>query len=191
MLMDRIMGAFTFKQGVYAEVEHDEGFTGTAWTIVIVVSALAALGAYTTAGSIGGWLIGTIVTLIFAVIGFALAALVINFVGRSLFTADVSFDELVRVMGLAYVWRVVGVLGILGFLPVLACLVAPLRLIAAILALIAWFIAVKEALDLDWGPTIITVIVGWVVLLVVQLIAGGILTALGIAAGAAANALGG
>jgi hypothetical protein len=191
MLMDRIMGAFTFKREVYAEVEHDESFTSTAWTIVVVVSALSALGAYTTAGSIGGWLIGAIVSLIFAVLGFALAAVVISFVGKQLFSADVTFEELVRVMGLAYVWRIVGVLGILGFLPVLACLVAPVQIIASILALVAWIIAVKEALDLDWGPTIVTVVVGWLVLFVINLIATGILAALGIAAGAAANALGG
>jgi hypothetical protein len=40
---------------------------------------------------------------IFAVIGFAVAALVINWVGDAVFKAAVTFKELVRAPGLAYI----------------------------------------------------------------------------------------
>ena len=76
-----------------------------------------------------------------------------------MYKADVTFDELVRTLGLAYVWQVVGVLGVLSaFSTALSCVLAPVMVIAAILLIVAWFIAAKEALDLDWVKTIITVI---------------------------------
>jgi len=46
---------------------------------------------------------------------------------------------------------------------------------------VAWFIAAKEALDLEWPQTIGTVIIGWVVMLIVSAIFGGILALLGLA----------
>ena len=48
-----------------------------------------------------------------------------------------------------------------------------------ILTVIAWFIAVKEALDLDWVPTIVTVVIGWIALIVINLVAGVVTAALG------------
>jgi hypothetical protein len=182
VLTDRIIGAFTFKKDTYAEVEKDTSFTQTAWILVAVVSFLNQLGSKASS-NIGYWFIGTIVGTIFAVAGFALAAFVIAWVGRSLFKADVTFEELVRTLGLAYVWNVIGVLGVLSALSgVLSCLLAPALVVGAILGLIAWLVAAKEALDLEWAQTIVTVIIGWVVLLVMLLIAGIVLGLLGVTA---------
>jgi hypothetical protein len=180
MLTERIIGAFTFRQGVYAEVEKDLSFTSTAWLIVIVVSFLNKLGTVDADG-FGARLIAAVVATIGSVVGFALGALVINWVGRSVFNADVSFDELVRTLGLAYVWQIVGLIGVFsGFL---ACLLLPALIVAWILGLIAWFVATKEALDLEWGQTIVTVIIGWLVFVVVGVIFGLILAAVGLTAG--------
>ena len=129
MLMDRIIGAFTFRKEVYAEVEKDTSFTTTAWILVAVVALLSQLGAAATAGSFGGWILGAILGTILDIIGFTAGAWVISWLGRALFQADVSFEELVRTLGLAYVWRVVGLLGILGLIPVLNCLVALVSII--------------------------------------------------------------
>jgi hypothetical protein len=175
IIMDRIMKAFTFKTEVYAEVESDTSFTTTAWIIVAVVSFLNQIGARSSA-NFSNWLLGAVIGTIFAVIGFAVAAFVINLVGRSVYKADVSFNELVRTLGLAYVWQIVGFIGIVGaFSLALACIVTPLIFIGWILMVIAWFLAVKEALDLEWVPTIITVILGWIALFIVSLIATGII----------------
>ncbi|MCP4168666.1 MAG: hypothetical protein GY759_22605 [Chloroflexi bacterium] len=190
MLSNRIIGAFTFRSGVYAEVEKDTTFTTTAWLIVVVVGFLNQLGANATSNLIS-WLGGAVVGTLFAVVGFAVAALVINGVGRSLYKADVSFDELVRTLGLAYVWNVIGFIGIVtAFSGFLSCLLAPAMVAAAILLVIAWFVAAKEALDLEWTQTIITVIVGFVALLVVMLIGGAVLGLLGLGAAAMGGLLG-
>ena len=184
MLIDRIIGAFTFRKGVYAEVEQDATFTRTAWILVAVVAFLNQLGTQAST-NLGGWLPGAIVGAIFAVAGFAAAALVISWVGRAVFKADVTFEELVRTLGLAYVWNIIGVIGILAaFSAALSCLLAPLLILAWILMVIAWFIAAKEALDLEWVKTIITVLLGWLALIIIMVIAGVVLGLLGVGAGA-------
>jgi hypothetical protein len=159
MLANRIIGAFTFRKGVYAEVEKDTSFTTTAWILVVLVAFLNRFGSFSLSID---WPIGAIVSTIFAIIGFAVGALVINWVGRTVFHADVSFDELIRTLGLAYVWQVIGVLGILAaFSETLSCVLAPVQIVATILMIVAWLIAAREALDLEWVPAIVTVILGW------------------------------
>jgi len=189
MLTDRIIAAFTFRSEVYKEVENDTTFTQTAWLLVAVVAFLAQLGSRAADGLVG-WLIGAVVGTIFAVIGFAVGAFVINWVGRTVFNAEVTFEELVRTLGLAYVWNVVGVIGILGVLSnALACLLAPVTFVAWIAGLISWFVAAKEALDLEWVQTIVTVILGWLALVVVMIVAGAVLTLLGLGAAAVGGLL--
>jgi hypothetical protein len=191
MLIERIIGAFTFRKGVYAEVEKDTTFTTTAWILVAVVAFLNQLGSQATS-HVGNWLLGAVVGTVFAVIGFAVGALVVNWVGRTVFNADVTFEELVRTLGLAYVWQVVGVIGALAaFSEALSCLLAPVMIIAAILMVIAWFVAAKEALDLEWVQTIVTVILGWLALVVITIVIGGlVLGALGLGAAVAGGLFG-
>jgi hypothetical protein len=190
MLSERIIGAFTFRSGVYAEVEKDNTFTSTAWILVAVVAFLNQIGSFASSELVN-WLVGAVVGTIFAVLAFAVGALVINWVGRGVYKADVTFDELVRTLGLAYVWQVVGVLGVLSaFSTALSCLLAPVMVIAAILLVVAWFIAAKEALDLDWVKTIITVILGWISLIVITAIAAVVVGLLGFGGAALGGLLG-
>lgn len=192
MLTNRIMGAFTFRKEVYAEVEKDTSFTQTAWIIVAVVSFLNQIGskAGLISGGVGGWIVAVIIGTIFSVAGFALAAFVISYAGKALFKANVNFGEMVRTLGLAFVWNIVGLLGFLGgVIPVLSCLLAPITIIAALAGLVAWFFAAKEALDLEWGQTIITVIIGFIVNWIILFIAGAFIALLGIAAAGATGIL--
>ena len=184
MLVERIIGAFTFRKGVYAEVEHDTTFTTNAWLIVAVAAFLTSMGAAAIrGGSFANMFLGALVGSIFAVVGFGISAFVISYVGSSVFKAQVTFEEVVRTTGLAYVWNAVGVLGILGaIMTVLGCIVGPIQFAAMVAGLVAAMFAIKEALDLDWTSTIITVIIGWIVQFVFSLIAGLVLGALGIGA---------
>jgi hypothetical protein len=143
MLTDRIIAAFTFRREVYREVEGDTTFTSTAWLLVIVVAFLEQLGS-NASDNLVNWLIDAVVGTVVAVIAFAVGAFVINWVGRTVFDADVTFEELVRTLGLAYVWNVVGVIGVLAVIsPTLVCLLMPVSLAAWILGLISWFVATK------------------------------------------------
>jgi hypothetical protein len=192
MLMNRIIGALTFKREVYAEVEKDTSFTGTAWALVAVVGLLSQLGSAVTFAygqdgtfNVTTWLLAGVVGAVLGVAGFALGAFVIAWVGKALFKADVSFEETVRTLGLAQVWGVIGVLNAAGVaIPFLGCITAPLTCVAAILALASWFVAAQEALDLDTGQTAITVILGWFVsFFVTAFLSGIVFAAIGIAAG--------
>lgn len=190
MLMERIIGAFTFKKGVYAEVEKDTSFTQTAWLIVAVVAFLNQLGANPET-KLGGRLMGSIVGTIFAVAGFAAGAFVISWIGKALFKAEVTFEETVRTLGLAYVWNVIGFAGILSLIsPSLSCLLAPVLVIATLATVVAWFIAAKEALDLDVVQTIITIVVGWIAVIIISTIGGIIAGLLGLGAAGIANMFG-
>jgi len=190
MLTERIIGAFTFRKGVYAEVEKDTSFTTTAWILVAVIAFLSQLGA-NASSNLARWLGGAVVGTIFAVIAFAVGALVINWVGRTVFKADVTFEELVRTLGLAYVWQVVGVIGaVSAFSSALSCLVAPVMIIGTILMVIAWFVATKEALDLEWVQTIVTVVIGGIALMVIMFVATIVLGLLGLGAVGLGGALG-
>ena len=191
MLTERIIGAFTFRSGVYKEVERDTTFTQTAWILVIVVAFLNQLGS-STHDNLVSWLIGAVVGTVFAVIGFAIGAFVINWMGRTVFNADVTFSELVRCLGLAYVWNIVGVIGVLSnFSDALVCLFAPVAVIAWILGLISWFVAAKEALDLEWVQTIATVILGWIAWFVVTVIAAFVLGLMGLTVAVLGGLIGG
>lgn len=188
--MERIMGALMFRQGVYEEVENDPAFTPTAWAIVAVTAFLSQLGLNAAnlqgEGGVVGWLLGTIIGTVFALLGFALACIVVVAVGKTLFQATATFEEMVRTLGLAYIWNVVGLIAIVGaVLPFLALLSTPILCVASLLGLAASAVALKAALDLDWGKTIITAIIAFVVLFVLNFIAGAILGALGYAASAA------
>ena len=86
-------------------------------------------------------------------------------------------------------WNAAGILGILGGF--LTCILWPVRVATWVALVISWFLAVKEALDLEWVPTVVTVVLGWIVIFVVQMVTGVILAALGIAGAGIAGALGG
>jgi hypothetical protein len=165
MLAERIIGTLTFRKEVYAQVEEDKTFTATAWLLVIVVSFLAQLGRFASLGfgHLGRWLLSAVVGTIFAVIGFGVGAFVTSWIGKVVFKADVDWGEMVRTLGLAYVWNAVGLIGVISAIfGTLSCLAIPIAIVAALLGLGAWLIAAKEALDLEWAETLITVVLGWI-----------------------------
>jgi Yip1 domain len=190
MLTERIIGALTFRRGVYAEVEADKTFTATAWILVVIFALLNQLGSYASQNFFD-WLVGTGIGTLTAIAGFAIAAAVINWVGRGIYNAEVTFDELVRTMGLASVWTAVGVLGVIAaFSDALSCILGPAIVIAWIALVVAWFVAVHEALDLSWGKTIIAVIIGFIPWAIIMTLTGVVLTLLNLTATGFGNLLG-
>lgn len=201
-LMDRIMGAFTFKREVYADVKKDTSFTPTAWGIVVVVQVINQLAGYIAAGAIAAAtvgalglsnvgsamstsLVGSVISMVIGVAAFAIGAYVIMFVAKSMFQAKVTFDEVVRTVGLANVWGIVGVLIVLAVIsPIFLCLTGIVGLAAAVLSAVASAIAIKEAVGLDWTQTIITIVIAWVVIFVVTAVLGTLVAGFTIATAA-------
>jgi hypothetical protein len=80
------------------------------------------------------------------------------------------------------------VLGVLSFIP---CVGPLIGLVGAIWALVAGVIAVREALDFDTTKAILTVIIGWVAILVISAIVGTVLGVGAIGLGAVGSLLSG
>jgi len=74
----------------------------------------------------------------------------------------------------------VGILALIS--STLVCLLSPVLFLGALLGFIAWLIAIKEALDLDWPQTIITLAIGLVVNIFVSILAGIVLGIFGLSA---------
>ena len=192
MLIDRIKGAFMFRKGVYAEVAKDATFTTDAWLIVLVVNFIAQLGtsaAYLSSGrGFFGFVVSVFVGTALALAAFAISAFLISWVGREMFKSTATFEELVRAMGLANVWRIIGFIGILSAItPLLACVLSPVTLLAGLAGLVAYFFSIREATNMEWVGVIVTVIVALIIQLIVTAIAGGILAAFGLGAAALLN----
>jgi hypothetical protein len=182
MLANRIIGALTFRRGVYAEVEADKAFTATAWILVVIFAFLNQLGSHASQ-SVFDWLVGTGIGFVTAVAGFPVAAAVISWVGRKSFGSEITFGELVRTMGLASIWTAVGVLGIIAtFSHTLSVILGPVIVISWVALVVAWFVAVHEALDLTWGKTILTVIIGFIPWAFIMVLAGVVLSLLDLTA---------
>ena len=182
-MVEKIKAALTFQKDVYKEVETDESFTNSAWIIVAVAALLSSMGtnAEMMRSSFGSWLFGSIFRAAISTGGFALSCYIINWLSKALFHADTSFHELVRTLGLASVWNAVGFLGIVSVIsPALRCATGIFEFAGGIAGLVAWVIAAKEALDLDWGETILTIVIGWVAQTVVLWLAGLILAGIGL-----------
>jgi len=182
MLTERIIGALTIRRGVYAEVEADKTFTATAWILVVIFALLNQLGS-NASQSIFDWLVGAGIGTLTAIAAFAIAAAVISWVGRGIYNAEVTFNELVRTMGLASIWTAVGVLGVIAtFSDTLSCILGPVIVISWVALVVAWFVAVHEALDLTWGKTILTVMIGFIPWAIIMSLTGVVLSLLGLTA---------
>ncbi len=178
-MMDRIIRAITFKTEVYPEVSKDVAFSTSAWIIVAVTAFVSQFGgrALLLRVNFVGYLLALIVGTAFMVGAFALTVLVIKWLAGMLYKVELTFGELMRPLGLAYVFQVIGVLGILGALsPALLCIVAPITLVAAVAGFIAYLFALKMVTNLGWGQIAVLVIVAWVIFLVVGGIIGAIFT---------------
>lgn len=168
-MMDRILKVFTFKSEVYKEVEDDASFTQTAWIIVAIVALLNQIGsnAILVHDPNRSWILSTLVGTVFSVIGFGVFCFASSWAGRQFFNANVTFEEMVRTLGLAYVWNVIGFIGILGLILPLICIVTPLIVIGGIAGFLSAIFAAKEALDLEWTQAIVSILIGWVANIVI------------------------
>jgi len=103
--------------------------------------------------------------------------------GHALYKADVNFGELVRTLGLAYVWTIVGVIGVLAGLSAgLSFLFTPVLVVGWVMLVLSWFVAAKEALDLSVVKTIVTVALGWLVFGAIMAAGSWVLDLIGLSA---------
>src|SRR5918911_4095842 len=178
-LTDRMVRAARLETSLYNEVEADLNATTQALTVVVVTALAGGIGAALgqalagqPTGAVGGLIGGVIAELV----GWLVWSYVMYLVGARVFHGTATYGELLRTLGFA---NAPGVLLILRFIPLLGGLIA---LIVGIWRIVAGFIAVREALDLDNGNTVATIVVGIIGYLVVLLIVALVLATIGLGA---------
>ena len=161
-LVDRMKGAAMLDIPTYEEVEADTTATGQAATVVAIGAVAQAIGALGAGGP------GFIGTLIAALLGWLIWAGVTYLIGDKLLGGTATWGELLRTLGFA---QAPAVLGVLGIIPVLGWLV---KLAVMFWILIAGIIAIRQALDFSTGKAVLTAVLGWLAIVILMTILGGL-----------------
>lgn len=159
-ITERMKGAALLDVATYEEVEADTTATGQA-AVVVVLGAIATAVAAMRGG--GGGMIGGVIA---SLIGWALWAGVTYFIGAKLLGGTATWGELLRTLGFAQSPKVLLVLAII---PGLGWIVGT---VVSIWVLITGFIAVRQALDISNGKAAITVILGWLAMVIPLMLLG-------------------
>jgi len=166
-MFERIIGIFKLDVNTFEEIEHDPSATGQAAIIVAVVAFLAAFGSGVGASIGGGSFLGSFFgTLLWTFVAWFLWSLVTYLVGTMIFEGQATLDEMLRVIGFAQVPQVLGIIPCIGWI------------IGMIWSLIASFIAIRQGLDLDNVKAFLTVVIGFLVMavgnLLINMFLGGV-----------------
>ena len=154
-IVDRMIRASKGEVDLYEEVEHDPAATTEAVIVVAVVALAAGVGSaigVASGGHTAGAIAGLIAGVISAVIGWAVFAGVTYFIGKHLFNADVTWEEVLRTLGYA---NSPNVLTIVAGIPVLGGIIA---VVVGLWALYLAFVAIRAALDISTAQTIATIL---------------------------------
>lgn len=160
-LVQRMLGAATLNIDTFEEVEHDETATMQAAAVVAMVAVSSAIGA---AGDGGGSILFAPVA---QIIAWLIWAGVTYLIGTKIFAGTATWGEMLRTLGFA---QSPGVLYLFGVLPFLGGMI---RSVIAIWMLVAGVIAVRQALDFSTGKAVLTVLIGWVAMILPAIILGG------------------
>jgi len=185
-IINRIIKAATLDVTFFNEVENDPSLNNEALLVVILASIAGGIGGFIGrlfAGEIGAAILALFVLAILGIINYYIWAYVTYFVGTNLFEGRADPGELLRVLGYASGPRL---LSLFSFVP---CLGAMLSLVGGIWSLVAGFVGVREALDLDTGKTLVTVIIGWLIVLIITILVGFVIGAGALGIGAASSIL--
>lgn len=166
-LINDIRRAVTFDASFYRQAANDDRYSQQALTIVMVVAALSGVGAFLSnifSANFIGAIVGLVLGIGFAIVGYFVWVYVVQYVGAQFFQGRATAPQLQRTLGYAYAPTV---LGFFSFIPCLGGLVA---LAGSLWALACGFFAVREVHQLDDGKTLLTVIIGWVVVMVISAI---------------------
>lgn len=167
-IVNKMIRAAMLDVSLYEEVEADEGATGEALIVVIIVAIAAGIGALVRGPG------GFIMTILGALIGWVVFAFLTYVIGTALFRGTATYGEMLRTLGYAYSPGVLDILTLVAVIPCLGPLVALLVvLVTFVWRLVTTVVAVRQALDFDTTKAILTCILGWLVALVVTIVLAG------------------
>lgn len=155
-MLARVVGVFKLDSNTFEEIEHNASLTLYAAIIVGLVSLVSGVGTAIYRGIFGGSVFGGFFgSIISTLLGWLVWSVITWFVGTQFFKGQATIDEMLRVIGFAYLPL---------FLSIIPCVGS---IIGGIWAIIAGFIAIRQGLDLDNTKTFLTVVIGalgWLVI---------------------------
>ncbi len=164
-IINRALRAALLDREFFQEAEKDIDLNQEALLVVIIVSIASGVAAFITSlvyRSFGPAVLGLSISTAVGIANYYIWAYVTHFIGTNMFKGQAEPGELLRVLGYASAPRV---LSMLVFIP---CVGPLLALAGSIWALIAGFVGAQEALDLDPIETLVTVVLGWLVILIIS-----------------------
>lgn len=163
-ITERMIGAARLDVNTFEEVEADTTATPQAMTVVVLASLAAGLGAFRQGFA------AVILLIIASLVGWFIWAGVTYLVGTKILPepqTKTDMSELLRTIGFA---SSPGLLRVVGIIPVIGPL---LNFIIAIWMLIAFVIAVRQALDYtSTGRAVGVCVIGWLIYMVVMVAVG-------------------
>jgi len=156
----RIIGAARLDVNTYEEVEADTSALGQAMAVVVMASVAAGIGSLRT-GGFGGLVMATLA----ALVGWFIWAGLTYLIGTKMLPepqTQADMGEMLRTIGFA---SSPGLLSVFGILPFVGALVG---LITSIWMLLAFVVAVRQALDYkSTGRAVAVCLIGFVVYLAI------------------------
>jgi hypothetical protein len=154
----RILRAIKLDPDLYEEVEGDHSANGQAFLTVVLASLAAGIGGQLS-GSLTGLALHTAVTLV----GWFLWAFLSYFIGTRILPqrqTRADMGELLRCTGFS---AAPGLIQVLGILPLVGSFA---RLVAWVWMLMAFVVAVRQALDYTGtGRALAVCLIGWIILM--------------------------
>lgn len=157
---ERMIGAAKLDVDIYEEVEADTSAMGQAMAVVVMSSVAAGIGSLRAGG-----FMGLVMTTVVALVGWFVWAGLTYVIGTKMLPEPQTksdIGELLRTIGFS---SSPGLLRVLGLVPFLGALVG---LLTSIWMLVAFVVAVRQALDYkSTGRAIAVCLIGFVVYLVI------------------------
>ena len=172
MFLQRVIGVLKFDVNTYEEIEADHSATSQAALVVAIVAIIGGLLVGGSSAIFGGNFFGAFIRqLLTAFIGWFIWSYVTYWVGTSFFKGTSTPQEMLRVLGFAQAPAILAIIPVCG------------AFIGWIWTLACSFIAIRQGLDLDNTKALLTAVVAFIAVVIVYLIIGAILSAIGIGAG--------
>jgi hypothetical protein len=152
----RMKGAALLDIATYEEVEADATITGQAAIVVAIAAAASAIGAIGSEDS------DVLAALVGGLANWAVYAGLTYLIGDKLLGGTATWGELLRTLGFA---QAPGVFLALAVIPWLGSVV---RVVVAFWLLATGFVAIRQALDFGNGKALVTAILGWIGIVLVN-----------------------
>jgi len=138
-LLHRMIGAAQLRTSTYEEVEADTSATRQAISVVLIVALATGIGSLGSGG-----ILGLVVGVVSALVGWALWAWITYLIGTTILRApetDANWGQLARTLGYA---QSPGVLKVFAVIPAIGPVVFA---VVSVWQLVAMVIAIRQALD--------------------------------------------